>query len=164
MARDGRLPASGPLSSVNPRTGTPLWPSVAVGGLAIGVLAINLGNAALFTTLSSVCIVMLYLAYLLVTVPMLINRIRGDWRRTGQTMPANLFSLGRWGLPVNILAVLYGAAMVVNLAWPRPEVYDPAGQDGILLYSAPLVVGIVLVLGLWVRRASSAQAAGRLDT
>jgi len=158
MARDGQLPGSGPLSSVNPRSGTPLWPSVSVGALAIGVLAINIGNAALFTTLSSVCIVMLYLAYLLVTVPMLLSRLRGDWNRTGQTMPGDLFSLGRWGLPVNILAVLYGAVMVVNLAWPRPEVYDPAGDNGILLYSAPLVVGIVLLLGLWVRRVGARSA------
>jgi hypothetical protein len=66
-------------------------------------------------------------------------------------MPAGLFSLGRWGLPVNILAVLYGALMVVNLAWPRPEVYDPSGENGLLLFSAPLMVGAVLLLGLWVR-------------
>jgi hypothetical protein len=79
----------------------------------------------------------------------------------GQTMPPVLFSLGRWGLPVNILAVLYGAVMVVNLAWPRPEVYDPSGENGILLYSAPLMVGIVLFLGIWIRR-SSARAAGRI--
>ena len=42
------------------------------------------------------------------------------------------------------LAVLYGAVMVVNLAWPRPEVYDPSGENGILLYSAPLMVTVVL--------------------
>ncbi len=116
-----------------------MWPSIVIVRPArVGVLAINIGNAALFTTLCSVCIVMLYLAYLLVTVPLLINRLRGDWDRAGKTMPAGLFSLGRWGLPVNILAVLYGAVMVVNLAWPRPEVYDPTGENGLLLFSAPL--------------------------
>jgi urea carboxylase system permease len=155
MARDGKLPASALLSSVHPTRGTPMWPSIAIGALAVGVLAINVGNAALFTTLCSVCIVMVYLAYLLVTVPQLLNRLRGDWDRVGQTMPAGLFSLGRWGLPVNILAVLYGAVMVVNLAWPRPEVYDPAGDNGILLYSAPLMVGIVLLLGIWIRRSGA---------
>ncbi|MFF2298217.1 amino acid permease [Arthrobacter sp. NPDC058127] len=157
MARDRQLPAAEALSSVSPRSGTPLWPSVIVGLLAIAVLAINIGNPALFTSLCSVCIVMLYLAYLLVTVPLLINRLRGDWVRTGKTMPEGLFSLGRWGLPVNMLAVLYGALMVVNLAWPRPEVYDPAGDNGLLLFSAPLIVGAVLLLGIWVRKRKAAD-------
>ncbi|WP_104062434.1 amino acid permease [Arthrobacter sp. 4R501] len=159
MARDGKLPGSALLSAVHPMRGTPMWPSIAIGALAVGVLAINVGNAALFTTLSSVCIVMVYLAYLLVTVPQLLNRLRGDWDRVGETMPEGLFSLGRWGLPINILAVLYGAVMVVNLAWPRPEVYDPSGENGILLYSAPLMVGVVLLLGVWVRRSSARSAA-----
>ncbi|MDQ0120582.1 amino acid permease [Pseudarthrobacter sp902506025] len=156
MARDGKLPASRLLSSVHPTRGTPMWPSIVIGALAVAVLAINVGNAALFTTLCSVCIVMVYLAYLLVTVPQLANRLRGDWDRVGQAMPAGLFSLGRWGLPVNILAVLYGAVMVVNLAWPRPEVYDPSGENGLLLWSAPLMVTAVLLLGLWVRRRNAA--------
>jgi hypothetical protein len=95
---------------------------------------------------------MVYLAYLLVTVPQLLSRLRGDWDRVGATMPTGLFSLGRWGLAINILAVLYGAVMVVNLAWPRPEVYDPSGGNGVLLFSAPLIVGAVLLLGIWVRR------------
>ncbi len=159
MARDGKLPASALLSSVHPTRGTPMWPSIAIGALAVGVLAINIGNAALFTTLTSVCIVMVYLAYLLVTVPQLLSRLRGDWNLVGGTMPAGLFSLGRWGLPVNILAVLYGAAMVINLSWPRPEVYDPSGDNGILLYSAPLMVAVVLILGIWVRRAKKTELA-----
>ena len=159
MARDNKLPASALLSSVHPTRGTPMWPSIAIGALAVGVLAINVGNAALFTTLCSVCIVMVYIAYLLVTMPQLVNRLRGDWESVGQTMPAGLFSLGRWGLPVNILAVLYGAVMVVNLAWPRPEVYDPSGENGLLLYSAPLMVVLVLLLGIWVRRSSARPAA-----
>jgi hypothetical protein len=90
-------------------------------------------------------------------VPQLLSRLRGDWDRVGQTMPAGLFSLGRWGLPVNILAVLYGAVMVVNLAWPRPEVYDPSGENGLLLYSAPLMVGAVLLLGVWVRSRKTSE-------
>lgn len=158
MARDGKLPASALLSTVHPVRGTPMWPSIAIGGLAVGVLAINIGNAALFTTLCSVCIVMVYLAYLLVTVPQLLSRLRGDWDRVGEAMPGGLFSLGRWGLPVNVLAVLYGAVMVINLAWPRPEVYDPSGENGLLLFSAPLMVGAVLVLGIWVRSRKTQDA------
>jgi TRAP-type mannitol/chloroaromatic compound transport system permease small subunit len=72
-----------------------------------------------------------------------------------------LFSLGRWGLPVNAVAVLYGAAMVVNLAWPRPEVYDPTGEHPWLVWSAPAVVLAVLVLGGVARAVARASALRR---
>ena len=32
-------------------------------------------------------------------------------------------NLGRWGLPVNLLAVIFQIGVMVNLAWPRPAVY-----------------------------------------
>jgi urea carboxylase system permease len=113
MARDGRLPASQILAKVNPRTGTPIAPSVLIGLICIAVLAVNVGNSAIFATLSSVCIILIYLAYLMVTVPLLVQRLKG-WPRTavGPKFDAEgkkLFSLGIWGVPVNIAAVVYGA-------------------------------------------------------
>ena len=36
-----------------------------------------------------------------------------------------LFTLGRFGFVVNLLAVVYGGLMVVNLAWLRAEVFNP---------------------------------------
>ena len=34
------------------------------------------------------------------------------------------FTLGRWGLPVNALAVVWGLFMTVNLVWPRQSIYN----------------------------------------
>ena len=70
MARDGRLPFSARLAYVNSRTGTPILPSILIGVLCIAILVVNVGNSAIFATLASVCIVLIYLAYLSVTVPM----------------------------------------------------------------------------------------------
>jgi hypothetical protein len=87
-------------------------------------------------------VVIVYLAYLLVTVPALSARLR---RALPSTRPGG-FSLGRWGLPVNLFAVAYGAAMMVNIGWPRQAVYDPAGTSWVLQYLALLfVVGLVIV-------------------
>lgn len=59
-----------------------------------------------------------------------------------------LFSLGRWGVAVNALALLYGLTMTVNLAWPRAAVYDPAGGHWyfqwftVLFLTATVLVGV----------------------
>ena len=167
MARDGKLPFSRVLGGVNGRTGTPIVPAVAVGCCCVLVLVVNFGNAALFTSLCSVCIALIYLAYLFVTAPLLLRRL--GWR--GERWDSNrgqvdgdgapLFSLGRWGLPVNVLAVLYGALMVVNLAWPRTEVFDPTGEQPLLRWIAPAAIVLVLAVGaaVYPRRGRLGSAA-----
>jgi urea carboxylase system permease len=143
MSRDRVLPGHGALGHVSPVTGTPVLPAVVVGLLSAAILLVNVGEASLFTALTSVCIVMLYGAYLMVTVPMLVRRLRGEWT----TQPGH-FSLGAWGLPVNVVAVAYGALQMINLGWPRASVYDPAGGHWYLQYFSLLFVGGSLVIGL----------------
>lgn len=149
MARDGRLPASKALSHVNRRTGTPILPAVLIGVLCIGVLAVNVGNSAIFATLASVCIILIYLAYLLVTGPLLYRRIKG-WPGNAKAVDAEgkpLFTLGKVGIAVNAMAVLYGSLMVVNLAWPRPEIFNPTGEYPLLQWAGPLSIVAVVALG-----------------
>lgn len=154
MARDGKLPFSAVLSHVNPRTGTPIAPAVVVGVCCVLILAVNFGNAALFTSLCSVCIALIYLAYLMVTTPLLLRRLGiggSTWdANLGQTDAdgRKLFSLGRCGLPLNILAVGYGAFMILNLSWPRPAVFDPTGEHPYLVWMAPICIIAVLLAGL----------------
>ena len=155
MSRDGVLPFSGVLRRVSPRTGTPILPSIAVGVVALLILLINLGQAQIFTAVTSVAVVLVYLAYLLVTGPVLLARLRG----TLTPVPAGHFSLGRWAVPVNVLAVLWGLGMAVNMAWPRAEVYDPAGNHWYLRYFAVLLLTVVLVVGVFGYRRTSWQTA-----
>jgi urea carboxylase system permease len=155
MARDGRLPGAWLLARVHPQTGTPIVTGIAVGVLAIVVLLINLGNPAAFAAVTSTSVVIVYLAYLLVTVPALRARLR---RRLPIKRPGS-FSLGRWGLPVNLFAVVYGVAMMVNIAWPRQSVYDPAGTSRMLQYLALLFVAGMIVVGLVVHRILRGRAA-----
>jgi urea carboxylase system permease len=151
MAREKSLPFHKVLSKVSPRTGTPIATSIVVGVGAALVLLVNIGQSALFTALASLCIGLLYLAYLGVTVPYLINRIKE--RRAGivetgvDETGKPLFSLGRWGIPINILAVIYQGVFVVNLMWPRPEIYDLTGHTWWLQWSALLFLGVTLLVG-----------------
>lgn len=150
MAREQALPFHRTLARVSPRTGTPIAASIVVGVGAGLALAVNIGQSAIFTALSSLCIAMLYLAYLGVTGPLLVQRIR--LRRTGLPTGVDedgrpLFTLGRWGIPLNALAVAFQIGMAVNLIWPRPEIYDLTGHSWWLQYSALLFIGGVLVVG-----------------
>ena len=56
---------------------------------------------------------MIYLSYFLGNMAIMRARARG-WPRTSAP-----FKLGRWGILVNIVALLYGGAMLINFAWPR---------------------------------------------
>jgi urea carboxylase system permease len=145
MSRDGILPASGVLARVSSTTGTPVLPAIVVGVLAVAILFVNVGEASLFTALTSVCIVMLYGAYLMVTIPLMIHRLRG---RMGGLAGDGLFSLGRLGVPINAIAIVYGAVMLVNIAWPRAEVYDPAGGHWWLQYFSLLFIAGTLIVGV----------------
>ncbi|MFE9452007.1 amino acid permease [Streptomyces sp. NPDC006739] len=151
MAREGALPFHRHLGKVSPRTGTPITTSIVVGLGAAVALLVDIRQSAIFTALSSLCIAMLYLAYLGVMLPLLITRIR---RRDSGGLPEGvdetgrpLFSLGRAGLAVNAVAVLYQAGMTINLVWPRAEIYDLTGDTWWLRWSAPLFIGLSLAAG-----------------
>ncbi|NIZ89900.1 APC family permease [Kineococcus rubinsiae] len=162
MARERALPFSGVLGAVSARTGTPVATSVVVGVGAAIALAVNWNQSAVFTALASLCIAMLYLAYLGVTLPLLVTRVRqarapqagldavgfAAGRTDEDGRP--LFSLGRAGIAVNAVAVLFQAVMVVNLAWPRAAVYDLTGGTWWLQWSALLFIATSLVVGALV--------------
>jgi urea carboxylase system permease len=144
MARDNNLPGGARLAHVHPRHRTPVVPAVIIGVLAVLILVVNIRQPQIFTVVTSIAIILIYLAYLLVTVPMLLARLRGRWQPDGTH-----FSLGRFGLPVNVLAVVWGAAMAINLGWPRREIYNAAEPyHWYLQWGAPLAIGGITLVGL----------------
>jgi amino acid transporter len=146
MARDNNLPAGTHLARIHPVTKTPIVPAVVAGVLAMVILVVNIDQPQIFTVITSIGIIMIYIAYLLVTVPMLIARMQGRWSSTnGQ----GYFTLGRWGGVVNALAVFWGIGMAINLAWPRKEVYNAVEPfHWYLQWGAVLFIGIVFFGGL----------------
>jgi hypothetical protein len=105
---------------------------VLIGAGAAGLLAVNVDFPHVIETLASVAVVWANLAYLFVTVPLLARRLSPQGWSSGAAR--GTFSLGRWGPPVNVAAVAWGTALVVNTGWPRPEVYGDGwlGRSGAL--------------------------------
>lgn len=148
MARDNNLPMARALGRVPRRTQAPVLPALLVGVLAAGLLVVNLDLPHVIETLCSVAIVWVNLAYLLVTLPMLIARLRRRWKPERRD-PAGgpLFSMGRFGLPINAIASAWGLLVVLNVSWPRTQIY---GTGPWSRFAAPLwTLALVVAGGLY---------------
>jgi amino acid transporter len=145
MARDNQLPFSGPLAKVSPSLHTPVWTCIVVAVLSavpfikyagVGIIAIAATG-------------MIYLSYFLGNIVIMRARARG-WPKTSAP-----FRLGRWGILVNIVALLYGGAMLINFAWPRVASNPKPNQTaGLLTFGLrflndiPILWTVVIVIAL----------------
>jgi amino acid transporter len=79
----------------------------------------------------------IYIGFQMVVLAALRARLKG-W------VPSGKYTLGAWGLPVNVAALVYGIVAMVNMAWPRtPDV--PWYDNWIVALSGAIVVVIGLV-------------------
>ena len=123
MSRDNQLPFSGLWSRVSPTLHTPVWACIVVAVLA-AVPFLKYSGAGIIAIAATG---MIYLSYFLGNLVIMRARLRG-WPKISAP-----FSLHRWGPLVNILALLYGGAMLVNFAWPRVASNPEPRQTGGLL-------------------------------
>jgi len=161
MGRDRRLPGGALWGSVNSRFRTPANASIAVGILAAIPILVT-GPYGGFVL--SICATgLIYLSYFLCNIGVL------NARRHGWPHQKAWFNLGRWGTIVNVLALLYGGLMIVNIAlWSDPifgdfgtggrDFWNPRINTFLQWFGTPLtglpswplyetVVGTLLVLG-----------------
>ncbi len=123
MSRDQHLPLGSVWGTVNQSFKTPTNAAIAVGVLAaLPILVIGpLGGY----TIAIAATGLIYLSYLLCNVGVLAARVRG-WPHK-----AAWFNLGRWGMPVNILAILWGGLMLFNIGiWQDKGIFGDFGGDG----------------------------------
>ncbi|WP_037606029.1 amino acid permease [Streptacidiphilus rugosus] len=165
MARDGALPFAHRLGRVSARTGMPAVAALVTGTGAAGLCLLNFLSPNAFVAIGTTCVAMVYLAYAMVTGPFLVQRLRrghGAAETAGVTdeRGGRLFSLGRWGVPVAAAALVYGLAMTVDLAWPRPAVYDPSGGHWYFQWFTVLFLGATLLAGAACRRLRHRGRAG----
>ena len=110
MARDNQLPFSKTMQRVSPTLHTPIGACIIVGLLAAIPLLQYAGAAYIAIAATG----MIYLSYFLGNLATLKARL-GGWPRSRAP-----FSLGKWGIPLNVLGLLWGISMLANFAWPRP--------------------------------------------
>jgi urea carboxylase system permease len=144
MGRDGFLPFSKSLSEVSPKTRTPVLATLLCGLGAIIILAMNLQFPKVFELVTSIAILWANLAYWIVVAVQLKNRFMSA--RSGIKTDAR-FNLGKWGFPVNILALVWSSFMVINVSWPRTATYgfEWYNQYAAWIYTVGLIcVGVFI--------------------
>jgi urea carboxylase system permease len=163
MARDGRLPFGNAIARVSGRRKVPIVPALVTGFITLGILALNIANQSAFVALTAVAIIMFYLCYLGITGPMLLRRLRGTWPTPEH---GDYFSLGRWGFAVNLAAVIYGAVVAFNIAWPRAAVYGTAWYFRFAAYEfigATIVIGAIYYFAVYAKKPISVIESHRAD-
>ncbi|HEX3264956.1 MAG TPA: amino acid permease [Candidatus Limnocylindrales bacterium] len=123
MSRDRHLPLGSLWGQVNHSFKTPANAAIAVGILAALPILVVGPLGGFYMSIAATGLI--YLSYFLCNIGVLMARRKG-WPHK----PA-WFNLGRWGMTVNILALLWGAAMIVNIGiWQDKGLFGEFGGDG----------------------------------
>lgn len=134
MARDNQLPFSKTMAKVNPRLHTPVATCVIIGALA----AIPFIQFSGPTVIAVGATASIYLSYLLGNLAVMRARMRG-WPRSKAP-----FSLGGWGKIVNVVAIVWGLAMLLNFLTPASvdSAFDPnaSGANYLRIFANPKAV------------------------
>ena len=155
MARDGGLPFSKKLALVSTQFNTPVLPVILVGFSAITILIVNVGLPKVIELVTIVAILWANLAYFILVTSLLWKRIKGwphklnDRSRHEEKEHTNLFNLGKWGIPLNIIASIWSFFMVCNVGWPREVVY---GSDWRHKFAPIFLSVLLLAIGFVVKR------------
>lgn len=135
FARDGMLPGHRWLSKVSERSKVPNNALIVACTIPALICVLIYFNDGILVPVTSFAILGIYVAFQMVVLAALRQRFKG-WR------PAGPFSLGGWGMLVNIVALAYGIFAMILLA--KPESGGTFFQNYVVLIG----LGTVLVLGL----------------
>ncbi|KAF5973360.1 HNM1-choline permease [Fusarium coicis] len=146
FARDGGLPFAERIASVDKRRQIPTVSIAVISFLLMLLSLINIGSTTAFNAILSLAVVSLQASYLLPILLLIWRRLfRPDTLRWGP------WRLGKAGLPINIIAVIYLMYTCIFLLFPP---YQPI--TAVNMNYASVVLGGALVFGCiyWPLRAS----------
>ncbi|KIX04956.1 uncharacterized protein Z518_05828 [Rhinocladiella mackenziei CBS 650.93] len=135
-SRDGALPAY--FSYIDPRHRVPVR-SVWLPIFIVKLLSLlNIANYTAFSVIIALSTFGLYQSYLLAIACMLYARFQGR-------IEHGEWSLGRWGIPINIFAIIYSAYVMVFLVFPSFLPVDANTMN----YALPINVFVLLISLVW---------------
>jgi amino acid transporter len=110
--RDGMIIGSSQLVKIASHAHVPWVALLVAGAVPAAIIGVSPFLADAIATIINFATAGIYMAFQMVVAAALYARFRG-WQPGGQ------FSLGPWGLPVNIIALIYGLGALTDIVWPR---------------------------------------------
>ena len=83
---------------------------------------------------------LIIIPYILVFVSLLVRRVQG-WPRS-----RSQFRLGRWGLPITVVGLIWTAVILWDAAWPRAATNPTLGPLPVI---EDLAIGVAVVGVVW---------------
>jgi amino acid transporter len=140
MSRDNGLPGASSLARVSKRN-VPVAPALLVGAVVIAITFLQVWQPALFVAFATTSVLFCMFAYLLLMYSSARLQRQGGWSQPDK----RYFTLGRWGLPVSIAATVWAVFVVIDAAWPRAAVYNPAAPFHWYFRWAGVIMPVVLL-------------------
>ena len=109
------------------------------------VSLINVGSTAALNAIVSLCVVSLLTSYY-VTIACLV------WRRLkGEPLPARRWSLGRYGLAINIISLLFLTPIYFFAFWPLSTPVEPESMNWAVVMYGGVVIWSLVYYAIWGR-------------
>lgn len=100
---------------------------------------VNIGSSTAFNALTSLALIGHYTSYLL-PISLLVLRRLGK-----KEIPWGPWTLGRWGLPINLVSIAYSMLLIVFMVFPP---YQPVRAENMnyasVIFGAAILVSTVL--------------------
>ncbi|KAJ5990782.1 amino acid/polyamine transporter I [Penicillium canescens] len=138
------LPFSDFFALVDPTYKIPLRALFLVASCIFALSFIQIGSTAAFNAILSLSTLGLYISYLIPLILLVLKRFTSP-----QDIPQGTFSLGKFGLPMNLLAILFATYFVIFLPFPATVPVTAENMN----YAGP-VLGFVILFacGDWIVR------------
>jgi len=135
-ARDEMIIGSRLLSHFSPERRVPPYALLMAAVVPTVIVVGSIVSADALTSIVSFAALGIYVGFQMVVLAALRARLKG-W------VPSGPFTLGRWGVAINVAALAYGVGAIVNMSWPRTP--DASWYDNWIVALSGLVV---VALGL----------------
>ncbi|KAK6430812.1 hypothetical protein LTR95_013028 [Oleoguttula sp. CCFEE 5521] len=138
FARDNGLPGSNWISTVHPTLLIPLNAILVTYGFTILLSLITLGSTVAFNAIISLQLLALMGTYAVSIGCVALKRLRGH------PLPPSRWSLGKFGLPINLFAFTYACFATIFVCFPVYTPVTPQSMNwAIVMFTGVLVIAMI---------------------
>jgi choline transport protein len=140
FAREGGLPGSGLLSQVNESTKLPIYTICLSTVITLLLALINIGSSTAFNALTSLVVAGFYSTFILSASVLLHKRLTTPEGHISY----GPFNLGRFGVPIIVIAIIYSLLGVFFSFWPPiPHPNAVSMNWSIVVFGGTLILSVI---------------------